>query len=90
MISAFIREFVLPLIFFLFLRSLLSGFFSGRRSPSRTPNATPPPPAASGGKLYKDPVCGTYVSGDSAITLTMNGRTMYFCSRECWDKYRAE
>ena len=89
MISAFIRDFVLPLVFFLFLRQLLGGLFSGRRPRSRVPEPAPPPPATSGGKLFKDPVCGTYVSGDSAITLTLNGRTMYFCSRECWDKYRA-
>ena len=91
MISAFLRELVLPLLFFLFLRSLLVRLFSSRRKPVRRPaaNQAPSPPQRTGGTLYKDPVCGTYVSGDSAVTLTLNGETLYFCSRECWDKYHA-
>jgi len=89
MISAFIREFVIPLLLFLFLRSVVRSFFTGsRRSPTR--NApSPPAPVRPGGALHKDPVCGTYVSSDSAVTLTLNGETLYFCSRECWDKYHA-
>lgn len=90
MISAFLREFVIPLLLFLFLRSLLVNAFSRRRRPDPRP-ANPPPPTStvSGGKLYKDPVCGTYVSSDSAVMLTINGEKLYFCSRECWDKYHA-
>ena len=89
MISVFLREFVLPLLFILFLRSVLARLFSSRRKPARrtASNQPPPPPKHTGGTLYKDPVCGTYVSGDSAVTLTLNGETLYFCSRECWDKY---
>jgi len=81
MISAFVREFVIPLVLFLLLRSLLSGVFSRRNQPAA------PPPAPSGGTLHKDPICGTYVSADSAIALTVKGEQVYFCSRECWDKY---
>jgi len=36
-------------------------------------------------KLVRDPVCGTYVSPDSAITDGQN----YFCSAKCRDEYRA-
>ena len=35
-------------------------------------------------KLVRDPVCGTYVSPDSAIS---DGRE-YFCSEKCRDEYR--
>jgi YHS domain-containing protein len=42
----------------------------------------------SGGELKKDPVCGTYVSPAASITRTVNGEVLYFCSRECSDKYR--
>ena len=35
-------------------------------------------------KLVRDPVCGTYVSPDSAITDGEN----YFCSQKCRDEYR--
>jgi YHS domain-containing protein len=36
-------------------------------------------------KLVRDPVCGTYVSSDSAIS---DGRD-YFCSEKCRDEYRS-
>ena len=90
MISALIREFVIPLLLFLFLRSLLRSLFAGfRRSASRPSTAPPPPPAHAGGVLHKDPVCGTYVSSDSGIAQTVDGELVYFCSRECRDRYRA-
>ena len=91
MISALIREFVIPLLLFLFLRSLLRSVFAGfRRSASRSATAPPPPPPArAGGVLHKDPVCGTYVSSDSGIAQTVDGELVYFCSRECRDRYRA-
>jgi YHS domain-containing protein len=91
MISALIREFVIPLLLFLFLRSLLRSVFAGfRRSASRPSTAPPPPPPArAGGVLHKDPVCGTYVSSDSGIAQTVDGELVYFCSPECRDKYRA-
>jgi YHS domain-containing protein len=87
MISALIREFIIPLLVFLFLRAVLRNVFSGfRRSVSRPTPA--PPPAHAGGVLHKDPVCGTYVSSDSGIARTIDGQTIYFCSPECRDKYR--
>jgi YHS domain-containing protein len=36
-------------------------------------------------KLVRDPVCGTYVSPDSAIS---DGKH-YFCSEKCRDEYRS-
>ena len=36
-------------------------------------------------KLVRDPVCGTYVSADSAISDGKN----YFCSEKCRDEYRS-
>ena len=40
-------------------------------------------------KLVRDPVCGTYVSPGTALTLTAGGATHYFCSEECRARYRA-
>jgi YHS domain-containing protein len=40
-------------------------------------------------KLVRDPVCGTYVSPGSALSLTAKGSTHYFCSEECRAKYHA-
>ena len=39
------------------------------------------------GEMVKDPVCGTYVEKDSAITVRNGDQTLYFCSYECRTKY---
>ncbi len=52
---------------------------SGRRSgsvPSR------------GVQMVRDPVCGTFVLPERAVTVTEGGRQVFFCSSECRDKYR--
>ena len=46
----------------------------------RRGNATGEPPPV---KLVRDPVCGTYVSPDSAIKDGQN----YFCSEKCRNEY---
>ena len=40
-------------------------------------------------KLVRDPVCGTFVAPNSALSLTAGGATHYFCSEECRSRYRA-
>lgn len=42
-----------------------------------------------GGTLRQDPVCGTYVSEQSAVKLRDGSQTRYFCSKECLEKFRA-
>jgi YHS domain-containing protein len=37
--------------------------------------------------LVKDPVCGTYVVRDRALTLDAGTQTQYFCSETCRDEY---
>jgi hypothetical protein len=59
---------------------MLSGLFTISAGASRT-TATGVPRSV---KLVRDPVCGTYVSPDSAIS---DGRN-YFCSEKCRDEYR--
>jgi YHS domain-containing protein len=89
MLRTLFVEFVLPLIVFLFLRSILKGFFGSFRSASPPPPQAPREPAViSGGELKKDPVCGTYVSAALAVTRTVNGEVLHFCSKECREKYR--
>ncbi len=50
----------------------------GRRSPERE-----------GGKLVRDPVCGTFVAPGDAPSLTTGGQTLYFCSDKCRNEYHA-
>jgi hypothetical protein len=39
-------------------------------------------------QMVRDPVCGTFVVADRAVTLT-DGRTqVHFCSDACRDKYK--
>jgi len=82
-------EIILPLLIFLFLRSLLRSLFSSRTVSRRGPAAQAQPEVVAGGELKKDPVCGTYVSAALGITRTCNGQVIHFCSKECRDKYRA-
>ncbi|HEY8535957.1 MAG TPA: hypothetical protein VIL25_05890 [Vicinamibacterales bacterium] len=36
-----------------------------------------------GTKMVKDPVCGTYVVQEKALSASSGGETAWFCSREC-------
>ena len=91
MIRYFIIRVLLPLAVFLLLRSILRSVFqTGRdlvRSEQQPPQ--PPPSPSAGGELKKDPVCGTYVSTSVGLTRKMKGETVYFCSKECRDKFVA-
>ena len=39
--------------------------------------------------MARDPVCGTFVVRDRAITIGAGDRRLYFCSAACRDKYQA-
>ncbi|QJA06508.1 YHS domain-containing protein [Thermosulfurimonas marina] len=52
----------------------LKGLF-GRREPSG--------PAPLSDELVQDPVCGVYCPKSSALSLTREGKTHYFCSEKC-------
>jgi YHS domain-containing protein len=89
MIRLLFRLIVLPLLLLWFVRALLRSVVTGFRSTVGSQSQAQQPPAArSVGELKKDPVCGTYVSTAASITRTVNGEVLYFCSRECRDKYR--
>ncbi len=38
-------------------------------------------------ELVKDPVCGIYVPKNKAISIRLGDRKVYFCSKECKEKY---
>ncbi len=88
MFRTFLVEFLLPLILFLLVRNMIRGFFAGT-GPRRTVRQSQSPPVPLGGELKKDPVCGTYVSAATALQEKIKGETVYFCSNECRQKFKA-
>ena len=85
----FIR-FVVPLLLLLLVRSVLRSIFQTFRgmqqSPAKSQSETPT--VSAGGELKKDPVCGTYVSTATSLSRSVNGGLVYFCSKECRDRYK--
>jgi YHS domain-containing protein len=81
-------RFVLFLILFIIaarvLWRLVDGVIEGMtgQHPARR-NETPSVP------MVRDPVCGTFVLPDRAVTLMEGRRALYFCSDACRDTYRA-
>jgi YHS domain-containing protein len=45
--------------------------------------------SVSGEAMVKDPQCGTYLPVGDAIRKTVRGQECYFCSNECFEKYKA-
>jgi YHS domain-containing protein len=83
MIRSFFVDFILPLLLLLIVRSILGGLFKrGRKIAVQHPSG----PAASM-ELKKDPVCGTYVSPATGVSRSVQGHLIYFCSKECRDKF---
>lgn len=68
-----LRILVLSALFYLLFRLL----FGDRRKPDE--------PAASPAQdtLVEDPVCHTYVPRSQAVSATVQGRTVHFCSNAC-------
>jgi len=42
-----------------------------------------------GVSMARDPVCGTFLLPEHAVTLVDGRSRLFFCSAECRDKYRA-
>jgi YHS domain-containing protein len=82
---------VVPLLLLFLVRSVLRGIFQSLRGSVPPPQTAekPAPSVPAGGELKKDPVCGTYVSTATSMSRTVNGSLVYFCSKECRDRYKA-
>jgi YHS domain-containing protein len=63
----------------------MSGDAGSRRSP-----VAPPGPPAHGVQMVRDPICGTYVVPERAVSVRDGRQAVYFCSEACRDKYRAK
>ena len=71
------------------LTSILRGFSRAATQTFQTQGTQKrePEPPRSGGDLHKDPVCGTYVSENTALRRQSGGQTFYYCSQSCYEKH---
>jgi uncharacterized protein len=59
-------------------------------------NVIPGPKSSTGSEkqiddiMVKDPVCEVYFPKRSGISVNIDGKTLYFCSEECKNKYLAQ
>jgi YHS domain-containing protein len=88
MLRFLIIEILLPLLVFLVIRAVFKSLIGSSSRPAK-PRRPDPPTVETGGELKRDPVCGTYVSTTASVSRTVAGQTIYFCSKECRDRYRA-
>ena len=63
----------------------MSGGDERRRSQS-----APDGPPARGVQMARDPICGTYVVPERALSIRDAHGLVYFCSDACRDRYRAK
>ncbi len=57
----------------------------------RTSESFPKSPASIEGEdMVKDPYCNTYIPLSEAYKVSVNGETLYFCSKECFEKYKTK
>ena len=83
-----IARFVLLLVLFIIVSRLFwriaDSFVEGMTGQPRHPRAPD-----RGVPMARDPVCGTFVLPDRAVTLVDGRARVFFCSEACRDKYRA-
>jgi len=70
------------------LQGVMIGMSGGEhRHSSQSPPAGPP---AHGVQMARDPICGTYVVPERALSIRDAHGLVYFCSDACRDRYRAK
>ena len=82
-------RFALLMILFIFIARafwrVVDGIIEGITGTPRTPARR-----SRGVAMVRDPVCGTFVLPDRALSITVGRRQLFFCSPSCRDKYRAK
>jgi YHS domain-containing protein len=71
---------------------VVGGIIEGIQGPTRTPSngrARNSGVPQQGVQMVRDPVCGTFLLPERAVTLVDGSRRVHFCSEACRDKYRA-
>lgn len=82
---------IIRIILVLLVIRLLMRFFAGLReglTGGRTSSGQVPGPRV-GGRLVRDPQCGTHVPESNALRLGTGETAVYFCSETCRDRWAA-
>jgi len=78
--------FLLVLLALRALGKLLAGMIAGASPEQGRPGGPP----ERGVQMVRDPVCGTFLPPDAAVSVTERGGAVrYFCSEKCRDSYTA-
>ena len=78
-----VLAFLLRLFFILFLIQLVRRIWiaiTGAGPAARRENARS---RTKVGQMFRDPVCGTYIAQDLALTTQSGGQQYFFCSDQC-------
>lgn len=81
-----IRLLIAVVVIYFLYKLLRKGFFAAG---GKSGAAGPKPPAA-GEDLIEDPLCHTYVPVSHAHPASIDGKTVYFCSQKCLERYIRE
>ncbi len=76
-----IRILILAVLFYILYRLLFGG---RKKAPAPQPE---PPEIQAQDTLAEDPICHTYVPQSQSLSLDKDGKTYYFCSKECLDTF---
>jgi YHS domain-containing protein len=83
-----IRVLLIAVLLFLIARSfwrVIDGILEATTGTPSRGRRQPPRPSV---RLVRDPVCGTHVPVNAALSLTDKGQTYYFCSERCRDDFQ--
>jgi len=84
MLTRFVLFLVLAILVARAFWRLVDGIVDGSRDRSRGRSVP-----TKGVSMVRDPVCGTFVVPDRAVSITVGHQPVYFCSNRCRDQYRA-
>jgi YHS domain-containing protein len=88
MVVTLVAVYLVRQILVILARSFKGGFSGGFPGSPGSTGAPRPPSTGTIGELKKDPVCGTFISTQTAFQKSVHGETYYFCSVQCRDKFK--
>lgn len=79
-----LRFLIIALLLYIGYRIVVS-LISAKQTQTKSAGSRDP-----GIETFRDPVCGVYVSEETAVIGRLDGERHYFCSMNCLEKYREQ